>query len=916
MRKSLIVTLAAVAAVAFAVFGVYRAKTGTVSGKTDIYTALPSEPVSIIRINNLIGFTQGLLYNNSYWHDLSLIDGFSSANEIMQQLDSLKENDEALRRIMSDRRFVIASFRDTTSGNGTLICSQISKSDWETVSTFLNEKTKRPYFFAYVGDIMLASTDKKLVDKASAHVSEGTSVYPAGCSFRGIEHTASEKAAANWFINSDQAREIIAEWIGEDDALASLLSGYSGYLAFDIETGEDNVSGNGFVDNSQSDNLLHIFKGQNTNENTLVNAMSYNTFFFRHFAIDDLEKYRQNLLEYNLANDSTRDYSEPMRNLESTSGETPLIFFQDYFAGEIVAARNPMGRYIIAKLSNGTEAAARLLAYAQSMPGSETRKTSSHEIIYLGHNGFVSSVFGDIFALPAEFLVVDNDNLIVAANPNIANYIATRNPQTQTLQCSPVFRQANNSLLTSSNQTIYYDLPYMVRNSGIFISKEKQPEIERYKKILANIESIGMQTQAESENLDYQHIYIQYGKKAVASLPVAAASEPVEDTAPVKEDNITTDENDEETETDDTKNKKKPIVRETRMLALFTAKTDAPITLEPQFLSNHYTGETEILVQDSKNQIYLFNNKGERLWKAQISEQIIGGVHQVDMLKNKKLQTAFVTKTKFYIIDRNGKCLTGYPKTLPTHASGQLAVFDYDNNLNYRFVYPTTKRTLVVMKENGTVPPDFKSPTFEGVPEAIPQLFRLGGKDYIVVNDGHGLHFLDRKGNCRFKTAQKIHVSDRNLCYSDGATAQSHFIAAATDGTIYRIKTDGTSSTLAGDEFGNNCAYLYVSNSSGIRHILYDSKKLAIYDKDMKTIMRNDDIRGGMHPTMRICDSDIFVHDTKNGDIKVFDITTGTLSASLPFSGTIFSAGRMKPGRGTMTIIVKHAELSAYLIEK
>ncbi|HOH96222.1 MAG TPA: WD40 repeat domain-containing protein, partial [Candidatus Enterocola sp.] len=127
---------------------------------------------------------------------------------------------------------------------------------------------------------------------------------------------------------------------------------------------------------------------------------------------------------------------------------------------------------------------------------------------------------------------------------------------------------------------------------------------------------------------------------------------------------------------------------------LISIELDKPARIKPQFVINHYTGETEIAIQDEKNQFYLINSEGKILWKIQLPEAIIGDITQVDMLKNKKLQMAFTTLNKLYIIDRTGKNLKSYPKNLPSRATAGLSVFDYDNKRDYRFFIPTENKQI------------------------------------------------------------------------------------------------------------------------------------------------------------------------------------------------------------------------------
>ena len=85
----------------------------------------------------------------------------------------------------------------------------------------------------------------------------------------------------------------------------------------------------------------------------------------------------------------------------------------------------------------------------------------------------------------------------------------------------------------------------------------------------------------------------------------------------------------------------------------------------PQWIKNHRTKEEDIIVQDHKNKIYLFSNEGKLYWKKNVDGNIIGKVKQVDLFKNGKLQVAFRTNKRLYILDRNGKNVNPFPLKIP-----------------------------------------------------------------------------------------------------------------------------------------------------------------------------------------------------------------------------------------------------------
>ena len=94
----------------------------------------------------------------------------------------------------------------------------------------------------------------------------------------------------------------------------------------------------------------------------------------------------------------------------------------------------------------------------------------------------------------------------------------------------------------------------------------------------------------------------------------------------------------------------------------------------------------DVVVQDVQNTLYLFSSQGNLYWKKDLKEPIIGPIQQVDLYKNKKWQMAFRTQKYLYILDRNGKEVKPFKIKLPASDKPlPLAIFDYDNNKNYRF---------------------------------------------------------------------------------------------------------------------------------------------------------------------------------------------------------------------------------------
>lgn len=87
------------------------------------------------------------------------------------------------------------------------------------------------------------------------------------------------------------------------------------------------------------------------------------------------------------------------------------------------------------------------------------------------------------------------------------------------------------------------------------------------------------------------------------------------------------------------------------------------------------TGKQNTLRQNADNSIELIDEKGKSLWKRQMDAPWGGAVAQVDHFYNKKIQFLLAVGNKIYLIDRKGRDVKGFPKSIPFEAvSGPISV--------------------------------------------------------------------------------------------------------------------------------------------------------------------------------------------------------------------------------------------------
>ncbi|MEJ2113262.1 MAG: ribonuclease HII [Flavobacteriaceae bacterium] len=214
-------------------------------------------------------------------------------------------------------------------------------------------------------------------------------------------------------------------------------------------------------------------------------------------------------------------------------------------------------------------------------------------------------------------------------------------------------------------------------------------------------------------------------------------------------------------------------------------KLDSDLLIDPQLVTNHYTKEKEIVVQDVNNNLYLISNKGKILWKKRINGQVLGKIEQIDIYKNGRLQLLFATPHRVYLIDRNGNDVAPFPENFNDEITQPLSVFDYDNKKNYRLVVTQGKNVIMYNALAQVV----KGFTFKSAKSRIvqqPQHFRIGSKDYIVIKTEDQLYILNRTGKTRIKPKTSNSYSDQ-LVY----LYKHKFTTSSSDGDLISIDLNG-----------------------------------------------------------------------------------------------------------------------------
>ncbi|GAB3537937.1 hypothetical protein GCM10027443_31880 [Pontibacter brevis] len=156
----------------------------------------------------------------------------------------------------------------------------------------------------------------------------------------------------------------------------------------------------------------------------------------------------------------------------------------------------------------------------------------------------------------------------------------------------------------------------------------------------------------------------------------------------------------------------------------------------------------EVVVQDSANVLFNITANGRRGWVDSLRTSV-RGIQQIEYGPEKKLRYVFATASRIHAIDNQGQELENFPFNLGDSLNIQhLAVFDYDNNGEYRLLVDDNMGNLYMYDMRGAPIQGWQPRRMDYKLAAEPQHLRVGGHDVILVVLENGyIYALNRQGD-------------------------------------------------------------------------------------------------------------------------------------------------------------------------
>ncbi len=330
---------------------------------------------------------------------------------------------------------------------------------------------------------------------------------------------------------------------------------------------------------------------------------------------------------------------------------------------------------------------------------------------------------------------------------------------------------------------------------------------------------------------------------------------------------------------------------------------DTVAAIKPFFFTNHETGAKEIFIQDMNNNAYLINEAGRVLWKVPLKERIAGTVYMIDYYRNGKYQILFSGKNYLHLLDRNGNYVERYPVKLRSPATSSLALFDYDNNKNYRILIAGEDKNIYAYDKSGNLVKGWNRFRTSGTVSSELYWFRVSGKDYIVFADETSVYFIDRTGKTRLILREPV-TKARNSAIRMIPGRDPSVVCSSPDGTVQQIYFDGTVRKFSLLKLSDShCFDVFDVNGDGFgEYIFIDKGILYLYDHNRSEMFSREfgskELDGPINFIFSGSERKIGVFDADKNLIYLMD-GKGTVMSGFPLKGaSMFSVGKLSEQNG------------------
>jgi hypothetical protein len=503
------------------------------------------------------------------------------------------------------------------------------------------------------------------------------------------------------------------------------------WTSMDVTLSSNELKWNGFAEHDGSF-FLNALLTQQPVQASLLNYCPANCSYFYFLGTSDYAKFNQSVFSAN----RTPELKTSLSELSKFSDADFYTEWNKLTNGELLVVGNnslsTSSKIAVAGFENKNKAHEFIKQFSDSC--SVLNESFTDSLYRLVHPKLFNVLCSGVFEMNTEYVYVHDNNLIFAESSSVISNYLNNLKSSGNINSNTSFTAAQKMGL--SNECNFYYYQNFKSNASEFLSvlntqlANQLPELNN-----ASLSGFGLQLSTLKNKVFIQGIL---------------------NTSALK--------------------KEEPTVQATN--ATWQINLDTLSSSVPEIVINHKTQEKEIILSDDKGNVYLVDANGNQLWKVNVNGKVLSKIYQVDFYKNDKLQYLFNTENEIHLIDRKGEYLEGFPAKLDAPATNALAVFDYENDKNYRILIACANNKIYNYNIEGKKQAGFDPVKLEvGLSKPI-QFVRIDGKDFIIAIEKNGkVNCLDRKGKIRIPFTKSMQAAFQEFAIQDNNTPEASFFS-------------------------------------------------------------------------------------------------------------------------------------------
>ena len=847
--------------------------------KKDIYS-LPNDAIAIIQINNIENLATLLDNKIDYNSDLMLFDSYKNLKANINLFGFIMSA-ERDKKLQIDKEAVLSLHAETSDKNEWLLSVAIENNQEQKeyrrffkkyrVQDSINTSadvyclkfdsiSNLNYYGILQNGLLTLSPSEKLIKKVEGKKFDS---LLENKNFIKIKNTTLNNQEASIYLNYDFLIDYLPNIIDSKD-LPKLFS----WAGFDLNIRKNEFFLNGFTSFDSEKTIASLFQGVSSRESTMTKSLPLSTKFFINYCFEETDKFKNNLEKYLT---DRFDESQTGRNqgFDRRHKNSFLELFFSFVKNEMTLAyvkgeNNEYLPFFVVETTGQSLTLKELKKWMSDNSRTENPAgliTMDKETKYPYYEMPEATVMRDYFnfilpEVPSKYFAFYENHIVFADDTKALYEFLYSNMLKKNLNSHPYFNGFVENFSFKENFFCYSEVEHIYPVLEKNLNKEKVELSTQQKEALANFYGIGIQLSTAADLL-YTTIYANHTPN-----------------------------------------------RDKQPQTIWQSRLDSIIVGKPSIVTNHITGENEVLIQDGKSNLYLINSVGRILWKRPLDGEILSDIYQIDFYKNNKLQYLFNTKNRLYLLDRNGNHVEKYPITLPENATNGLSVYDYDKNKDYRIFVALSDKKIYLYDKYGNRNVGWTFPKTEGYVNSPVQHFVTQGRDYIVCADNNRTYILNRKGENRVIPEKQFNKLNNSVFYLENKHAENPaLITSNKDGNIVKIALPSGKTTINKDlkieksASIKNMVFQEYSNGNKI-YVFVTDKDLYIYDEKLQLKSRKS-FKNNILPNIDIyefaaSDFKLGVVEQKSGLIHLINVD-GSDYKGFPLKGVSrFSIGFLK----------------------